>query len=66
MLNADDDFVCPAELAQPDVIVGEQPGALLLVTRSGSHVAFNEGVTFDASSAGGSYTAKSSARSDFP
>ena len=45
MLNADDDFVCPAELAQPDVIVGEQPGALLLVTRSGSHVAFNEGVT---------------------
>ena len=43
LLNAEDDFVCPAELARPDVIVDEQPGALLLVTKSGSHVAFNEG-----------------------
>ena len=39
----EDDFVCPATLARPEAIVGEQPGALLLVTRSGSHVAFNEG-----------------------
>ena len=44
LLNAEDDFVCPAALARPDIIVDEQPGALLLVTRSGSHVAFNEGV----------------------
>ena len=44
LLNAEDDFVCPASLARPDVIVKEQPGALLLVTRSGSHVAFNEGL----------------------
>jgi len=43
LLNAADDFVCPVALARPDVIVEEQPGALLLVTRSGSHVAFNEG-----------------------
>lgn len=43
LLNAEDDFVCPASLARPDVVVDEQPGALLLVTRSGSHVAFNEG-----------------------
>ena len=43
VLNAEDDFVCPAALARPEVIVDEQPGCLLLVTRSGSHVAFNEG-----------------------
>ena len=43
LLNAEDDFVCPAALARPDVIVDEQPGALLLMTKSGSHVAFNEG-----------------------
>mmetsp|Transcript_17749 Transcript_17749/g.58335 ORF Transcript_17749/g.58335 Transcript_17749/m.58335 type:complete len:255 (+) Transcript_17749:780-1544(+) len=43
VLNAEDDFVCPASLARPDVIVREQPGALLLITKSGSHVAFNEG-----------------------
>lgn len=43
LLNAEDDFVCPASLARPDIIVNEQPGALLLVTKSGSHVAFNEG-----------------------
>ena len=43
LLNAEDDFVCPASLARPDLIVAEQPGALLLVTRRGSHVAFNEG-----------------------
>ena len=41
--QAEDDFVCPAALARPEVIVDEQPGCLLLVTRSGSHVAFNEG-----------------------
>ena len=44
LLNAEDDFVCPASLARPDVVVSEQPGALLLLTRSGSHVAFNEGL----------------------
>ena len=43
LLNAEDDFVCSIDLAQPDV-VAEKPGALLLVTRSGSHVAFNEGL----------------------
>jgi len=43
LLNAQDDFVCPAELARPEIVVNEQPGALLLITRSGSHVAFNEG-----------------------
>jgi len=43
VLNAEDDFVCPAALAQPEVIVEQQPGCLLLVARSGSHVAFNEG-----------------------
>ena len=43
LINAEDDFVCPASLARPDIIVEEQPGALLLVTQSGSHVAFNEG-----------------------
>ena len=45
VLNAEDDFVCPAALARPEVVVGEQPGCLLLVTRSGSHVAFNEGIS---------------------
>ena len=35
LINAEDDFVCPVSLARPDVIVREQPGALLLVTRSG-------------------------------
>lgn len=45
VLNAQDDFICPAALARPEVIVGQQPGCLLLVTRSGSHVAFNEGIT---------------------
>ena len=44
LLNAQDDFVCPASLARPDVIATEQPGALLAITKSGSHVAFNEGV----------------------
>jgi len=43
LLNAEDDFVCPVSLAQPEV-VQEQPGSLLLVTESGSHVAFNEGM----------------------
>jgi len=43
LLNAEDDFVCPAELARPDVIANEQAGALLLLTSAGSHVAFNEG-----------------------
>ena len=43
LINAEDDFVCPASLARPDIIVEDQPGALLLVTQSGSHVAFNEG-----------------------
>ena len=43
LLNAEDDFVCSIDLAQPDV-VAEKAGALLLVTRSGSHVAFNEGL----------------------
>lgn len=43
LVNAEDDFVCPASLAQPDIIANDQPGALLLITRSGSHVAFNEG-----------------------
>ena len=44
LVNAEDDFVCPASLARPDVIVREQPGALLMMTRRGSHVAFNEGL----------------------
>ena len=44
LLNAEDDFVCPASLARPDLVVSEQPGTLLLVTASGSHVAFNEGL----------------------
>jgi len=25
VLNADDDFVCPAALARPEIIVDEQP-----------------------------------------
>ena len=33
VLNAEDDFVCPAALAQPEVIVQQQPGCLLLVAR---------------------------------
>ena len=33
VLNAEDDFVCPAALAQPEVIVEQQPGCLLLVAR---------------------------------
>ena len=44
LLNAEDDFVCPAALARPDIIIDEVPGALLLVSRTGSHVAFNEGL----------------------
>ena len=44
LLNSRDDFVCPAHLARPDVIVNEQPGTLLMLTQSGSHVAFNEGL----------------------
>ena len=44
VLNAEDDFVCPASLARPDLIMADVPGALLLVSQSGSHVAFNEGV----------------------
>lgn len=44
ILNSADDFVCPASLAQPDLIAREQPGALMLLTRHGSHVAFNEGL----------------------
>ncbi|EOD28231.1 hypothetical protein EMIHUDRAFT_235010 [Emiliania huxleyi CCMP1516] len=58
VLNAEDDFVCPASLARPDARGREWPvgpcdvrdasttqpvGALLLITKSGSHVAFNEG-----------------------
>lgn len=37
LLNAEDDFVCPAALAQPQV-VEEQPGALLLIARSVSDI----------------------------
>ena len=43
VLNAEDDFVCSARNVRPDLIVNEQPGALLLLTRTGSHCAFNEG-----------------------
>eukprot|EP00966_Prymnesium_polylepis_P092057 2131197-Prymnesium_polylepis.1 len=42
LINAEDDFVCSIELAQPEAVTAKA-GALLLVTRSGSHVAFNEG-----------------------
>jgi len=44
LLNAEDDFVCPARNVRPELVAQEQPGTLLLVTRSGSHCAFNEGV----------------------
>ena len=43
LLNAEDDFVCPVDLARPDVVCSELPGTLLLITKEGSHVAFNEG-----------------------
>lgn len=43
VLNAEDDFVCSAHNIRPDLIVRDQPGSLLLVTRSGSHCAYNEG-----------------------
>jgi hypothetical protein len=43
VLNAEDDFVCSARNIRPDIIVRDQPGSLLLVTRSGSHCAYNEG-----------------------
>ena len=44
VINSEDDFVCSARNIQPQVIVDEQPGSLLLVTKRGSHGAFNEGL----------------------
>ena len=32
VLNAEDDFVCPAALAQPEVIVEQQPVRYLVIT----------------------------------
>ena len=36
-------FDPPAPTQRPEVIASDQPGALMLVTSSGSHVGFNEG-----------------------
>jgi hypothetical protein len=42
VVNADDDIVCHPRNVRTDLILGH-PGALLLQTRHGSHVAFCEG-----------------------
>lgn len=43
IVNAEDDMVCLAENIRED-IVAALPGALLLRTQKGSHIAFNEGI----------------------
>jgi predicted alpha/beta-fold hydrolase len=43
LLNSEDDIVCLAENIREDV-VGSLPGALLLRTKRGSHIAYNEGL----------------------
>lgn len=43
IVNAEDDMVCLAENIRED-IVAALPGALLLRTQKGSHIAYNEGI----------------------
>jgi len=43
IVNAEDDMVCLAENIRED-IVAALPGAVLLRTQKGSHIAFNEGI----------------------
>jgi len=43
IVNSEDDIVCLAENIRED-IVGSHPGALLLRTKKGSHISFNEGI----------------------
>jgi len=43
IVNSEDDMVCLSENIRED-IVGSLPGAVLLRTQRGSHIAFNEGV----------------------
>lgn len=44
LINAEDDFVSTPNFAKTDIIEKEQPGTLMFMTKTGSHVAFNEGV----------------------
>lgn len=43
IINSEDDMVCLAENIREDII-GSLPGAMLLRTQRGSHIAFNEGL----------------------
>ena len=43
IINSEDDMVCLPENIREDVVL-EHGGALLLRTRRGSHIAFNEGL----------------------